>query len=338
MRIIVDAFGGDNAPLSVIAGARLAKDEQDVDIILVGDTDKITACAEENKLSLDGIELMHAPEVFKMSDDPGEIIKSKKDSSMAVALLALANGEGDAFVSAGSTGAVVVGSTFLVKRIKGVKRAALATFLPTDTGNYLLLDVGANAECRPEMLQQFGIMGSCYLENACGTANPRVGLINIGTEEKKGGQLQLDSYKLLKDAPINFIGNVEARELNSGGCDVAVADGFTGNIVLKLTEGVASTLMGMIKGIFKENFKTKLAAAMVMPGLKKMAKRMDYASVGGAPLMGISKPVIKAHGSSNALAISNAIAQADSFAKTDVIGKITVGLSQIKESENSEIS
>ena len=323
MEIIVDAFGGDNAPLSVIAGALQAVDEQGVEVLLVGDESKIKACAAEQNISLSGIEIRHADDVITMHDEPGEILKSKKNSSMAVALSALAAGEGDAFVSAGSTGAIVVGATFIVKRIKGVKRAALCTYMPTAKGHYFLTDVGANADCRAEMLVQFAVMASVYLEKAGGVSNPTVGLVNIGTEETKGGALQLEAYDLLKKAPINFIGNVEARDLNSGVCDIAVADGFTGNVILKLTEGVAGTLMGMIKGVFKRNFAGKLAAMMVMPGLKALKKTMDYTEVGGAPLMGIAKPVIKAHGSSDANAIKNAIRQAAAYAGGGVIEKIS---------------
>lgn len=336
MKIVVDAFGGDNAPLSVIQGARLARDEQGVDIMLVGDEEKIKACAAENGISLDGIEIFQADDVLTMHDEPSEVIKSKKNSSMAVALQQVAEGNGDAFVSAGSTGAIVVGATFIVKRIKGVKRAALSTYLPTGSGNYLLIDVGANAECRPDMLVQFAVMASVYLENVGGIENPTVGLVNIGTEETKGGELQLAAYSLLKDAPVNFIGNVEARELSNGACDIAVADGFTGNIVLKLTEGVAGTLMGMIKQIFKKNLAGKLAAAMIMPGFRELKKKMDYSEVGGAPLMGIKKPVIKAHGSSDANAIKNAIRQAAAYAGTGVIEKISDDLAKINTKGSDE--
>lgn len=331
MKIILDAFGGDHAPLSVIEGAKMAKEAYDYDICLVGDTEKIKAVAGEHGISLDGLELRHATDVLTMHDEPTEVIKSKAESSMAVALKMLAQGEGDAFVSAGSTGAIVVGATFLVKRIKGVKRAALSTFLPTDQGHYLLIDVGANAECRPEMLVQFAVMASVYMENVMGIQNPSVGLVNIGTEETKGGALQLETYALLKEAPIHFIGNVEARDLNSGVCDIAVADGFTGNVVLKLTEGVAGTLMGKLKGAFKANLLGKLAAVMIMPELKKLKKMLDYTEIGGAPLMGIRKPVIKAHGSSNAKAIKNAVHQAAIYAETDVVEKISANLSKNAE-------
>ena len=336
MKIILDAFGGDNAPLSVIEGARMARDEYGYDLVLVGDEAKIRACAKEHEISLDGIELSQADDVISMHDEPTEIIKSKSGSSMAVALKKLADGEGDAFVSAGSTGAIVVGATFIVKRIKGVKRVALSTFLPASNGNYLLIDVGANAECRADMLVQFAVMASVYMENVMGKKKPTVGLVNIGTEETKGGQLQLDTYALLGNAPVNFIGNVEARELSNGACDIAVADGFTGNIVLKLTEGVAGTLMGMIKDVFKANLAGKLAALMVMPGLKKMKKVIDYTEIGGAPLMGIRKPVIKAHGSSNGKAIKNAVRQAAAYAETGVADKISADLERVSDAEKAK--
>lgn len=329
MKIVVDAFGGDNAPLSVIEGARLAVDELKVEVVLVGDEKKIMSCAKEHEISLDGIELYHADDIFTMEDEPSEIVKSKQNTSMAVAMKLVAEDKGDAFVSAGSTGAIVVGSTFIVKRIKGVKRAALSTYLPTGKGHYLLIDVGANADCRPEMLVQFAVMASVYLKNVGGIANPSVGLVNIGTEDTKGGALQLEAYQLLKKAPVHFIGNVEARELSNGACDIAVADGFTGNVILKLTEGVAGTLLGMIKEIFQANIAGKLAAAMVLPGLKGLKKKMDYTEVGGAPLMGIRKPVIKAHGSSNANAIKNAIRQAKVYAETGVVEKISADLAKI---------
>lgn len=333
MRIILDAFGGDNAPLSVVSGARMAKDEYGYDICLVGDSEKIKRCAEENSISLEGIEIAQADDVMDMHDEPTEIIKSKSGTSMAVGMKMLANGEGDAFVSAGSTGAIVVGATFIVKRIKGIKRAALATFLPTNDGNYMLIDVGANAECRPEMLVQFAIMASVYMENVMGKKNPTVGLVNIGTEDTKGGALQLETYAQLKSAPVNFIGNVEARELNSGACDIAVADGFTGNIILKLTEGVANTLMGKIKEVFKANFAGKLAAVMVMPGLKTLKKLLDYTEIGGAPLMGVKLPVIKAHGSSDAKAIKNAVHQAAICVETNVVDKISQDLAAMGAKE-----
>ncbi|MEG1887731.1 MAG: phosphate--acyl-ACP acyltransferase, partial [Oscillospiraceae bacterium] len=225
MRVVVDAFGGDNAPLSVLKGALLASLEEDIQITLTGDENLIKKCAQDNNICLDNIKIAHAPDVITMHDAPGEILKSKKDSSMAVALKMVAGDEGDAFVSAGSTGAIVLGGTFIVKRLKGVKRAAIGSMVPGSKAKFLLMDVGANAECRPEMLYQFAVMASVYMENVMGINKPTVGLLNIGTEETKGGELQLAAYELLKNAPINFIGNIEAREIPSGECNVVITDG-----------------------------------------------------------------------------------------------------------------
>ncbi len=244
MRIIVDAFGGDNAPLEILKGSAEALLElEDVQITLVGSEDKIKECAKENAISLEGLEIIDAPDVMSMHDNPREIIKSKSQTSMAVGLKSLADGKGDAFISAGSTGALVFGSTFIVKRIKGIKRAALGSFIPTLSGeHFFLMDEGANADCRPEMLLQFGIMAEAYFKSVKGKENPTVGLLNIGTEDTKGGQLQLEAFQLLKNSPLNFIGNVEARDLMSGVCDIVITDGFSGNICLKTIEGTASGL------------------------------------------------------------------------------------------------
>ena len=333
MRIIVDAFGGDNAPLAPIEGAAAAVKEYGVTVALVGKEEEIKRVARDNNISLDGIEIIGADDVMSMHDDPTSILKEKSGSSMAVGLKALSEGKGDAFVSAGSTGALVVGGTLIVKRIKGVKRPALATMIPGKNSNYLMLDIGANADCRPEMLQQFGIMGSVYMENVEGVKNPTVGLLNIGTEDTKGGELQKSSYELLKLAPINFMGNVESREIPKGDTDVVVADGFTGNIALKLIEGVSSTMFSMIKGVLYKNIKTKLAALMIKKGLYSIKAKADYTEVGGAPLLGTKMPVIKAHGSSNGYAIKNAIRQAKNFAEAGVIEKISIGLAEISKAE-----
>lgn len=333
MNIIVDAFGGDNAPLEILKGAEMAVKEFNIDVTLTGNRDVITQTAQQHGISLERITIHHADDVIAMDDDPSEIMKSKKNSSMAEGLRLLANSSGDAFVSAGSTGALVVGSTFIVKRIKGVKRAAIATLLPTKTGSVMLMDSGANAECRPEMMLQFGVMASAFMNDVMGIKNPKVGLLNIGTEENKGGSLQIESYQLLKNAPINFIGNIEARSIPMGECDIVLTDGFTGNIVLKLTEGVASFLLGSFKDIFLSGIKGKLAAALIMSEIKSLKQQLDYTEVGGAPLLGISKPVIKAHGSSNAKAIKNAIKQAKIFAQNNVIVKMIENLAKHSESE-----
>lgn len=333
MKIIIDAFGGDNAPLAPIKGAADAVKEFGITAVLVGNKSKIKDVAEENNISLKGIEIINADDVISMHDDPTSILKEKSESSMAVGFKALTEGKGDAFVSAGSTGALVVGGTLIVKRIKGVKRPALASVIPGKNNNYLMLDIGANADCRPEMLQQFGIMGSVYMENVEGVKNPTVGLLNIGTEDTKGGELQKASYELLKNAPINFVGNVESREIPKGDTDVVVSDGFTGNIALKLIEGVSLTMFSMIKDVLYKNLKNKIAALMIKKGLYSIKKKADYSEVGGAPLLGTKMPVIKAHGSSNAYAIKNAIRQAEIFAETGVIEKISSGLDEISKAK-----
>lgn len=330
MKIIVDAFGGDNAPLEIIKGCAMAVQEYGVDLILTGDEEKIRSCAKENGISLDRIEIEHAPLVMPVEAEYTGVMKSYKESSLAVGLSLLAQGKGDAFLTAGSTGALVVGSSLIVKRLKGVKRAALGVCIPMEKGCYMLMDGGANSECRPEMLLQFSIMGNAYMKRVMGLENPRVALVNNGTEETKGTDLQKEAYALLKKAPVNFIGNVEARELPLCGCDVAVTDGFTGNVILKLTEGMGKLMANQLKHIFKKSLVSKMAAGMVMGSIKEVKAKMDYTEYGGTPLLGISKTVIKAHGSSNAKAIKNAIRQAKSCVEMDVVGQIKESLEQYK--------
>lgn len=331
MKIIVDAFGGDNAPLAVIQGARMAIDEYKTEIILSGDEKAIRDCANKNNISLSGMKILQADDVISMHDDPTSIIKSKKNSSMAVGLNALKNGMGDAFVSAGSTGALVVGGSLIVKRLKGIKRVALASVIPGKNNRYLMLDIGANADCRPEMLQQFGIMGSVYMSGVEHIKNPTVGLLNIGAEETKGAELQKQSYLLLKNSPLNFVGNVESRDLPLGDVDVVVSDGFTGNIALKLIEGVSYTMFSMIKSVLKKSIFTQFAALILKKGLYEIKAKADYTEVGGAPLLGTSLPVFKAHGSSNAYAFKNAIGKASDFAQAEVIQKISDSLAAVTE-------
>ncbi len=311
MTIIVDAFGGDNAPLAVIKGCRLAADKLGVRISLAGSRDTIESCAAEAKISLDGLDILEAPRVFEMSFEPTSILKENSDTSMAVGLKALAEKKGEAFVSAGSTGALLVGATLIAKRIRGVRRAAIAAVLPTPKRPFLLLDSGANAECTAEMLEHFALLGSIYSAKVLGVERPEVALANIGTEPNKGDPLRQEAYQRLQANPrLNFTGNIEAREIPKGACDVVVADGFTGNIILKLYEGLAGTLMGIIKGAFKKNPLSMLGALFAGPSLLGVKKQMDYSEYGGAPLLGINGVVIKAHGSSNAKAIFNAIRQA----------------------------
>ena len=326
MKIVIDAFGGDNAPLEIIKGAALAQSEYGVDIILTGDEQTINNCINENNITFKSLEIVHAPDVISMHDEPTSLLKAHKDSSMAVAFRLLADGKADAFVSAGSPGAFVVGGTLIVKGIKGIKRPALGSMIPSPDSSYFLMDMGANAECRPEMLAQFGVMASVYLEKVENRPNPTIGLLNIGTEDTKGGELQQEAYKLLKEAPINFVGNVESREMPKGVVDGIVTDGFTGNIALKLIEGTTITMFKMLKKVFYKNIATKLATLLLKGGIMKIKQKMDASEVGGAPLLGVSKPVIKAHGSSDALAIKNAVRQAISFAERDVIGTISANI------------
>lgn len=322
IRVAVDAFGGDNAPLEIIKGSALAEKEYGVHIILCGDENIINNCIKEHDIKFDNLEIVNATDVISMHDDPTSLLKAHKDSSMAVAFKELADGRADAFVSAGSTGAVVVGGTFIVKRIKGVKRPALAAMLPSPDSHYMMMDIGANAECRPEMLLQFGIMASKYLEKVEGINNPTVGLLNIGTEETKGTDLQKEAYKLLQESDINFVGNIESRDLPKGVCNAVITDGYTGNIALKLIEGTASTLFSMLKPVFLKNLISKLCYIILKDGLRGLKNKMNASEVGGAPLLGTKKPVFKAHGNSDAFAFKNAIHKAILFAQNDVISSI----------------
>lgn len=326
MKIIVDGFGGDNAPKAVLEGCRLAKDAYGVEIAAVGNEKKLRACASENGIDLTGIEICDAGEGFSMHAEPTELLKSGKDSSLATACRLVADGYGDAVVSAGSTGALTVGGIFTVKRLKGVKRPAIGSLIPSVGEPFFLIDMGANAECRPEMLVQFAQMAVIYCENVLGMRNPSVGLLNIGTEETKGTELQKEAYRLLQSAPVRFMGNVEAREMPNHAADIIVADGFTGNVALKLYEGVTMSMFKAVKKIFKKNLLTKLAASAVMSGLKELKSKADPSAVGGAALLGVRKGVIKAHGSSDAVAFQNAVRQAIFFCENDVAGKIEQAL------------
>lgn len=319
-KIIVDAFGGDNAPLEVIKGCERAVRDLGVKIILTGSENKIKKCAADNGISLDGMEIAHTDQVFDIHNEPTEIIKSGKNTSMALGMQLLAENKGDAFVSAGSTGALVMGATFIVKRIKGIKRVAPAPLLPTDKGSFILLDAGANTECRPEMLMQFAVMGSAYMEKVMGIKSPKVGLLNIGAEDSKGRELELEAYKLLKGSGLNFAGNIEARALPDGDCHVVVTDGFTGNIVLKLYEGMGSFFARKLKWIFSGI--GKVGAVLSLGKIKILKKQMDYRETGGSALMGVKKPVIKAHGSSDAKAFFNAVRQAQKCVNGKVIESI----------------
>lgn len=324
MKIIVDAMGGDNAPLEIIKGSLLAKKEYNVDIILVGKESVINSVSRENNLDISDVEIINAKQVIETDEEANTVLKKKPDSSMAVAFRMLAQNEGDAFVSAGNSGSLCVGGTLITKRIKGIKRPGFAPLLPHFAGGcFMLIDAGANLETRPELLLQYAVMGSTYMKNVMKIENPRVGLANVGTEEHKGTELQHKAYELLKEADINFIGNVEGRELPYGKCDVVVCDGFTGNLILKTYEGTAKAIADKVKNLFSKNLKSKLAAALVMSDLKKMIKEFDYNEYGGAPIMGTLKPVFKAHGSSKAKTIKNAIKLTKEFVEADVIKEIS---------------
>ena len=335
MKIIVDAMGGDYAPLAPVQGAIDAAEAYGVEIVLVGQEDRIREVMKENNLTLPaGVTIHHASEVIEMCDDPAKAWRQKKDSSMTVGLTMVKNGEGDAFVCAGSTGALLSGATLVTKRIKGIRRAALAPVIPTGHGGSVLLDCGANAECPPEYLLQFAYMGSYYAEKFLNRPNPKVALLNIGVEPSKGTSLQTTVYPMLQEASeagrINFVGNIEAREAIEGSVDVIVCDGYAGNILIKAMEGTGKVLSAQMKKMFKKNILTMLAAAVVSGGIKEMKKMMSSDEIGGTALLGISKPVIKAHGSSNAYAFRNAIRQARDVASSGIIEDITANVDVMK--------
>ena len=328
MKIIIDAMGGDNAPLEIVKGALQAQKRFGTDIVLTGDESAIREAARTCGFSElpDGVAIIPAAETVEMCDDPATVFRRKKDTSMGVGLTLLKNGGGDAMVSAGSTGALLTGATLITKRIHGIRRAAMAPVIPTATGSAVLIDCGANAECTPEYLVQFAYLGSFYAQRVLGVARPRVGLLNIGTEDGKGTELQRATLALLRQAgergELHFIGNIEAKEAIKGGCDVIVADGFSGNIMLKSIEGVGSFAGSALKEMFKKNLLTKLAALLVMPGLNAFKARLDPNKVGGTAFIGISRPVIKAHGASNAEAIENAVGQANQEAESGIVEAI----------------
>jgi len=337
MKIIVDAMGGDNAPLEIVRGAlQAARARPGLEIVLVGKEAEVRAAAAQCGAAAlpERVSVVNATEVIDMHDDPATAFKVKKDSSMTVGLNLLRDDKGDAFVSAGSTGALLSAGTLIVKRIRGIRRAAMAPLVPTAGRGMVLVDCGANAECTVEYLVQFAYLGSFYASRALGLDRPRVGLLNIGTEDTKGDRLRQETYQALREAGdagrLNFIGNIEAKEAVKGGCDVAVTDGFSGNVMLKTIEGVGSFLGKEIKGMFMQNLKTKAAALMVKKGLAAFKERLNPDTVGGTPLLGLRKPVIKAHGSSGARAIENAIYQAVTAAEADLAGQIEANIAFMK--------
>ena len=343
MKIIIDAMGGDNAPKAMVQGALLARKEwPDTEIVLTGREEAIRAAAVECGAAElpEGITIRPASEVIEMSDDPAMAFNRKKDSSITVGLNMLRDGEGDAFISAGSTGALLSGATLVVKRIRGIRRAAMAPVIPSAAGQMVLCDCGANAECTAEYLLQFAFLGSFFAKRMLGIERPRVGLLNIGAEEEKGDALRHETFALLQAADaagrIHFIGNVEASTAMMGGADVVVADGFTGNVLLKGIEGTAKMMSGVIKKMFLSSGKTKVAALLVKDEFGAVKKMLDPSEVGGTPFLGISKPVLKAHGSSDARAVFNAVRQARSFAASGFIDDVEANIDYMRLDRNGE--
>ena len=344
MKIILDAMGGDHAPEAPVLGALQAVKDFDAQIILMGRGPEILDVLKKNGIEdlPDGVQIAHADEVVDMHDDPADAVRKKKNSSMMLGLRMLAEGEGDAFISAGSTGALLSGATLLVKRVKGVRRAAMGPSIPNKKGGKtVILDCGANAECTPEFLLQFALMGTLYAKKNMGIQSPRIGLLNIGTEDSKGGQLQKDTYALLTKAAeqglMNFVGNVEARAVPLGEVDVVVCDGFSGNVLLKSIEGTAMFMGSLMKHkIFKRSVYSIIGYLFCRRGVNDVMKMMDYREIGGTPFLGIKKPVIKAHGSSDARAFRNAVKQAMEVAESDISAELEQGLAAMKELQGDD--
>ena len=344
MKIILDAMGGDNAPLAPVLGAVDAAKDFGAQITLVGRGEEILKVLHDNGIKdlPAGVNIADAEDVVDMHDDPANVVRKRKNSSMVIGLRMLAEDNGDAFISAGSTGALLSGATLVVKRVKGIRRAAMGPCMPNKAGGKtVLLDCGANAECTPEFLLQFGIVGTLYARKTLGIENPRVGLLNIGTEDTKGTPLQKESYALLTDAHrkglVNFIGNVEGRDVLQGGVDVVVCDGFSGNVLLKSIEGTAMFMGSLMKHkIFKRNILSMIGYLFCKKGVDEVMKMMDYREIGGTQFLGIKKPVIKAHGSSDRLAFRNAVRQAMEAAKNDISADLERSLAVIKESANDQ--
>ena len=331
MKIIVDAMGGDNAPLEIVKGALQAQKRFGVDIVFTGDEaailDAVRACGLTELP--DGAAIIPTAETVEMCDDPATVFRRKKDTSMGVGLTLLKNGGGDAMVSAGSTGALLTGATLITKRIHGIRRAAMAPVIPTTTGQAVLIDCGANADCKPDYLVQFALMGQAYMKGVMGIANPKVGLLNVGAEDEKGNELCKAVFPLLKDHPgVNFYGNVEARDVLTGVVQVIVCDGFSGNILLKSTEGAAQLIFGKLKKGLMSSTRSKLGALMVKPALKTVKNELDYEQYGGAALLGVKGALVKAHGSSKGHAYACAIAQAHTMVKGGVVGIIAQSLEE----------
>jgi len=337
LRIAVDAMGGDKAPAEIVRGVALASKKIDGKILLVGKENEIKDILLKEDYNKDKIEIINATEVIENEDKPTSAIRTKKDSSMVIAFKLLAEGEADALVSAGSTGALLTGAIHFLKRIDGVARPALAPTLPSDKDNFIIVDSGANTSCKAQHLLQFAIMGSIYAKNVLGKENPRIGLLNIGAENSKGTELCKETFELLSQSNLNFVGNVEARDPVSGACDVVVCDGFSGNVLLKATEGTGLVLFNNVKEVFKSSPISYLAALLVKKGLYKLKKKLDYKEYGGAPFLGVTKCVIKAHGTSDAKTVCSTIMQADGFAKSNFIAELEESMKSMAETEGGEV-
>ena len=336
IRIAVDAMGGDNAPLCNVKGAVLALNEsKEIEVILVGREQEIRQLLQGESYDASRLSVIHAEEVIKTGEPPAQAIRTKKDSSICVGMRLLKTGDADAFVSCGSTGAVLVGGQLIAGRLPGIRRPALAIVMPTAKGPTLLIDCGANVDAKPENLVQFAHMGSLYMKYIMHVDNPRVGLVNIGTEEEKGNALTRETYPLLKNEPgINFFGNAEVRDIPGGICDVAVCEAFTGNVITKMYEGVAKSLFSEIKTAMMSSARGKLGGLLVKPSLKKLLKTYDASEYGGAPLLGLSGLVVKAHGNSEEKQVKNAILQCIDFSKNDLSEKFVQALQQTDKAES----
>ena len=324
VRVAVDAMGGDNAPGEIVKGAvEAVQAEKDIKVFLVGRQDAVNAELAKYTYDKEKIEVVHAEEVIEMAEPPVNVIRKKKQSSLVIGMNMIKHQEADAIVTAGSTGATLVGGQVLVGRIKGIERPPLAPLVPTEKGVSLLIDCGANVDARPSHLVQFAQIGSIYMENIVGIKNPRVAILNIGAEEEKGNQLVKETFPLLKECPgINFIGSIEAREIPHGGADVIVCEAFAGNIVLKLYEGVAATLLSKVKEGLMSSLRSKIGALLIKPALKQTLKSFDASQYGGAPLLGLNGLVVKTHGSAKAIDVKNSILQCVTFKQQDINGKI----------------
>jgi len=336
MRIILDAMGGDYAPQVAVEGAVMAARELGVEVILVGREDVIRAELAKHNTSGLSLPIVHASQVIEMQEHPAAAVKAKPDSSMVVGMKMLKRGEADAFVSAGNSGGVLAAAIFHLGRIKGIKRPALATPYPTTKGFCFLIDVGANTDCKPDYLLQFALMGHVYAERVMGIKNPRIGLLSNGEEETKGTMVVQEAHQLLKASGLNFIGNVEGKDIPAGMADVVVSDGFTGNVVVKLSEGLAMALMGVIKEEIKKRPLAILGGLLARPAFKAVAKRLDYREYGGGPLLGVDGVVIVAHGRSDAIAIKNAIRAAKKAVEGGILKAIKEGLEEMRLASPSE--